>query len=157
MTNYAFIDGQNLYVGIRSQGWSLDLAKFRTHLRQKYHVSRAFYFVGYLPGNEGLYQRLRSAGFELVFKEVVQGARHDPKGNVDAHLVLWAMKELGNYDQAVLVSGDGDYYPLVDHLRDRGKLFAVIAPNRIFCSRLLRRSAGGTLRYVDSVRHLVER
>jgi uncharacterized LabA/DUF88 family protein len=157
MTTFAFLDGQNLYSGIKSLGWSLDLGKLRVHLRHKYHVTRAFYFIGYMAANEPLYARLRQQGYELVFKEVVQGQRHDPKGNVDAHLVLWAMKELPHYDQTVIVSGDGDYYPLVDYLMGKGKLFAVLAPNRTFCSRLLRRSAKGTLRYVEDIRHLVER
>jgi hypothetical protein len=29
MNNYAFIDGNNLYLGVRSQGWKLDYKKFR--------------------------------------------------------------------------------------------------------------------------------
>ena len=157
MNNYAFIDGQNLYAGVKSLGWSLDLEKLPVHLRQKYHATRAFYFIGYVAANQPLYAVLRQLGYEPVFKEVVQGQAHAPKGNVDAHLVLWAMKELANYDRAVLVSGDGDYYPLIDHLTERGKLFAVLAPNRRYCSSLLRRSAKGTLRYVEDVRHLVER
>src|SRR5215213_4169839 len=104
MRNYAFIDGQNLYAGIQSLGWSLDLQKFRVHLTQKYHVTRAFYFLGYMPGNQGLYQRLQAFGYELRFKPVVQGQAHDPKGNVDADLVLRAVVEQPNYDRAVLVS-----------------------------------------------------
>jgi hypothetical protein len=27
MNNYAFIDGNNLYLGVRSQGWKLDYKK----------------------------------------------------------------------------------------------------------------------------------
>lgn len=157
MTNYAFIDGQNLYSGIQSMGWSLDTSKFRIHLLQKYHVTRAFYFIGYMPQHQPLYAGLARSGYELQFKDVVQGNAHTPKGNVDADLVLKAMIELSNYQQAVIVSGDGDYYSLVDHLRSQRKLNAVIAPNRQFCSRLLRKSAGGTLRYVEDIRHLVER
>lgn len=157
MNNYAFIDGQNLYSGVRSLDWLIDLGKFRVHLRQKYHVTTAFYFVGYVATNERLYARLRNQDYELVFKEVVQRKKHEPKGNVDSHLVLWTMKELSRYDQAVLVSGDGDYYPLINYLAEEQKLFAVLAPNRRFCSRLLRKSAGGTLRYLEDVRHLVER
>lgn len=157
MNNFAFIDGQNLYSGIHSLGWAIDLQAFRVHLRQKYHVARAFYFLGFMPVNQRLYDRLRQFDYELVFKPVVQGAGHDPKGNVDADLVLRAMIELPNYDQAVIVTGDGDYYSLVAYLDTQGKLFAVVAPNRKFCSSLLRRSAKGKLRYLEDIRHLVER
>jgi uncharacterized LabA/DUF88 family protein len=157
MENFAFIDGQNLYSGVQSLGWSLDLRKFRVHLEQKYHVTRAFYFLGYMPENASLYQRLQGFGYELEFKPVVQGRGHDPKGNVDADLVLKTMIELPNYDQAVIITGDGDYYSLVAHLGNVGKLGAVLAPNRKFCSSLLRRSAAGSLRYVEDIRNLVAR
>ena len=157
MGNYAFIDGQTLYSGIQSLGWSLDLRKFRVHLEQKYHVTAAFYFLGYMPANASLYQRLQGFGYDLQFKPVVQGRGHDPKGNVDADLVLKAMIETSNYDKAVIVTGDGDYYSLVAHLTNQDKLAAVMAPNRKFCSSLLRRSAGGSLRYVEDIRNLVER
>ncbi len=33
--NYAFIDGQNLNLGIKRLGWALDFKKFRVYLREK--------------------------------------------------------------------------------------------------------------------------
>jgi len=32
--NYAFIDGQNLNLGIRELGWKLDFKKLRIYLRE---------------------------------------------------------------------------------------------------------------------------
>lgn len=84
------------------------MAKFRVHLRQRYHVTKAYYFVGFIATNQRLYDQLQRFGCELVFKEVVQGRSHEPKGNVDAHLVLWAMKELGKYDQATRSRSNDD-------------------------------------------------
>lgn len=51
------------------------------------------------------------------------------KGNVDADLVLWAMKEMPNYNKAVIVSGDGDFYSLVEYLDSQNRLLKLIAPN----------------------------
>lgn len=51
------------------------------------------------------------------------------KGNIDADLVLYAMKELPNYDKAVIVSGDGDFFGLIEHLAHHNKLLKVLAPN----------------------------
>lgn len=53
---YAFIDSQNLNLGIRSQGWVLDFKKFRLYLKNKYHVEKAYLFIGMVPGNEQLYE-----------------------------------------------------------------------------------------------------
>ncbi|KKP92579.1 MAG: hypothetical protein UR98_C0023G0008 [Parcubacteria group bacterium GW2011_GWA1_36_12] len=43
---YAFIDSQNLNLGIKSQGWKLDWRKFRQYLRNKYSVVKAYLFIG---------------------------------------------------------------------------------------------------------------
>lgn len=56
------------------------------------------------------------------------------KGNVDADLVLWAMKELPNYDKAVIVSGDGDYYSLVEYLQGQDKLLKLLPPSGNYSS-----------------------
>lgn len=65
---YAFIDSQNLNLGIQSQGWKLDWRKFRKYLRDKYHVSKAYLFIGYIYQNKHLYQNLKNYGYILIFK-----------------------------------------------------------------------------------------
>jgi len=55
-------------------------------------------------------------------------------------LVLYAAAiEFKNYDKAVFVSGDGDFYCLYEYLEKRGKLLNIIIPNRHNESRLLKR------------------
>lgn len=107
--NYAFIDSQNLEMSIKEQGWSLDHRAFRTYLKDKYNVTKAFYFIGYIATNADLYESLQQFGYILVFKPTLE-VRGRIKGNVDAELVLHAMIEYHNYDKAVIVSGDGDFF-----------------------------------------------
>lgn len=40
--NLAFIDGQNLHLGVREKNWKVDNSKFRTYLRDKYNVDEAY-------------------------------------------------------------------------------------------------------------------
>ena len=61
------------------------------------------------------------------------------KGNVDAELVLHAMIEYRNYDQAVIVSGDGDFFCLVKYLANNNKLRKLIVPNDKKYSSLYRK------------------
>ena len=44
--NYAFIDSQNLNLGVKSQGWDLNFSRFRQLLRDKYKVEKAYLFIG---------------------------------------------------------------------------------------------------------------
>ena len=116
LTNYAFIDSQNVHLGIRDLGWRLDWRKFRTLLRERYRVSTAYLFIGYLAENQDLYQSLQKAGYVLIFKPVLRDAHGKPKGNVDADLVLQAMIDYSHYERAVIVTSDGDFYCLVRYL-----------------------------------------
>ncbi len=67
---FAFIDSQNVNLGIRALGWKLDWRRFRVHLNETYEVTTAYIFIGYVPTNTDLYNSLQRAGFVLVFKPV---------------------------------------------------------------------------------------
>lgn len=140
--NYAFIDSQNLNLSIQEQGWKLDFGRFRKYLKDQYGVDKAFLFIGYVATNQNLYISLQNYGYILVFKPTLILPSGKPKGNVDAELVMHAMIEYPNYDKAIIVTGDGDYYCLLDYLRKKGKLLRLIIPNRYKYSALLRKFAG---------------
>jgi len=53
--NYAFIDSQNLNLAIREQGWKLDNKKFRVYLKEKYGITNAYLFIGYIPKYQSFY------------------------------------------------------------------------------------------------------
>jgi len=150
--NYAFIDGQNLYLGVSSLNWHFDYKRFRVYLKEKYGVSKAFLFIGYLSKEEKLYAYLRGCGFELVFKEVAKDSDGSPKGNVDVDLTLRAILQIEEYEQAILVTSDGDFAPLVGHLLSVGKLRAVLSPEHKLCSWLLRKYAKSKVDYLDKAR-----
>jgi uncharacterized LabA/DUF88 family protein len=153
MNNFAFIDNQNLNLGIQKLGWKMDWRKFRAFLKDEYGVTSAYMFIGYMPENEDLYNQMHDAGYLVVlkptlemFKTPVEGQPEKPeakdenkpavKGNVDAELVLYAVKEMPNYDKAVLISGDGDFFSLLEYLRDQGKLANLMVPNRQYSTLL---------------------
>ena len=139
--NYAFIDSQNLNLAIQEQGWKLDFRRFRKYLEDKYDVSKAFLFIGYVPTMQSLYTALQEDGYVLIFKPTLPLGGGKIKGNVDAELVLHSMIEYQNYTQAIIVTGDGDFYCLVEYLKKQGKLFRLIIPNKVKYSALLRRFA----------------
>ncbi len=139
LNNYAFIDSQNLNLSIRYQEWILDFRKFRRYLSRKYGVTRAFLFIGYVYQNQNLYTGLQKDGYILVFKPTLKLPSGKVKGNVDAELVLHAMIEYNNYDKALIVTGDGDLYCLVDYLIKKDKLLKLMIPNQNSFSSLFRK------------------
>lgn len=153
--NYAFIDSQNLNLGVQKIGWKMDWRKFRLWLQEKYGVTHAYMFIGYMAENESLYELMHDHGYLIVLKPTLEIKPHDKaengtpltekekedqkpviKGNIDADLVLHAMKEYPNYDKAVIVSGDGDFLGLIEYLVDQNKLLKILAPNRRYSTLL---------------------
>lgn len=140
---YAFIDSQNLNIGTQKFGWKMNWVRFRKFLAERYNVEKAFMFIGYIPENEDLYEKMHEAGYMVVLKPTfdVTKPRSDDqkeeekedarpvKGNIDADLVLWAMKEMSNYQKAIIVSGDGDFFSLVEYLEGKGRLAHVMTPS----------------------------
>jgi uncharacterized LabA/DUF88 family protein len=109
-------------------------------------------FIGYVPEFEPLYDQMHEAGYMVVLKPTFDVTRPQEdnsnketggeprsenseekkpvKGNIDADLVLWAMKEINNYDKAVIVSDDGDFYSLAEYLASKRKLLKLLTPTQ---------------------------
>ena len=143
--NYAFIDGQNfnkslqvLIEELETLEVDLDMNELRIYLTKNHAVKIAYYFVGYIPKYQNIYDKLTNQGYELKFKEV---AVHEDgiKGNVDVNLTLQSMIDINNYEKAVIITSDGDYACLVEYLHSKGKLECLIACSRDGCSYLLRK------------------
>ncbi len=117
----------------------MDFGKFRIYLKDKYDIVKAFIFIGYVPQNQDLYTNLQKDGYILIFKPTLKLPDGRAKGNVDAELVLHSMIEWDNYDKALIVTGDGDFYCLVEYLIKTGNLLKLMIPNKEKFSSLFRK------------------
>ena len=153
LNNFAFIDVQNVYLSVKSQGWKIDWVRFRIYLKEKHGVQKAYLFIGYIDGNNSLYSSLQEAGFICIFKPTLIYKNGKTKGNCDAELVLQAMIDFKNYEKAVIVTGDGDFYCLIKHLISEDKLQILLIPNQFKFSALLKlKEFGPFLRYMNELK-----
>jgi len=140
--NLAFIDGQNLYYSTSENKWSIDYRKLRTYLKDKYNVTEAYYFFGYIDDDQQkLYSNLQKAGFIVSFREHSSGLAGKKKGNVDTDIVFEVMKTLierKDFSKILLILGDGDYKKMVDYLIERGVFKKILFPNKSAASSLYR-------------------
>jgi len=149
--NYAFIDSQNVNLGVRELGWKLDFAKFRVYLKEKHAVKYAYIFIGYIPGNDVLYSALQKMGYICVFKPVLFYADGKVKGNCDGELILQAMIDYNHYDKAIVVTGDGDFACLIQYLYRNNKLKYALVPNINKYSALLRPAAKENILFMNNL------
>lgn len=177
--NLAFVDAQNLHFGTTKcyicakrlcreikdiklsdctcgTGWEVDLSKFRIYLKEKYSVSEAHYFLGYLhEENDLLYKGIQKAGFIVSFKEHHKLAKSQKKGNVDTDIVFEVMRNLVDnkeFDKIVLVSGDGDYKKLVQYLVDKKMFKKILFPNKKFASSLYKTLGSEFFDYLENIK-----
>ena len=152
--NLAYIDGQNLYMATSKNQvpWDIDLVRFRIYLDRKYNVKTAYYFLGYVQDeNQDLYEKIQNAGFILVFRKHNSLMLGTKKGNVDSDIIFSVMKKLykkEDFDNIVLVSGDGDYKMLVDFLIEENRFEKILFPERKRRSSLYKDL---TLNFFDSL------
>jgi uncharacterized LabA/DUF88 family protein len=135
---YIFIDGQNLYLGTRQDGWNLDFSRFYIYLKDKFRSKKIYYFIGYFQDeNVDMYNNLSGIGYEVIFKDTNSSHLNKKRGNVDIDIVFEIMKTVIESDPSskiILVSGDGDYKKVVDYLIFKNKFLKVLFPNRKFAS-----------------------
>lgn len=154
--NFAYIDNQNLYMATHkaSDPWEVDMRRLRVYLKEKYHVIKAYLFMGAFEYKHmDLYARFQEYGYVLIFREHGEKLAGKKKGNVDVDIVFEMMRDSftsAQMESAVLVSGDGDYYRTVSYLNDNGKLACVILPSRNGASSLYKKLTDEKRIYFDN-------
>lgn len=156
--NWAFIDMQNLYKGVQEKKWKINWKLFRQYLEQKYAVTKAVVFMGYVKENIGLYHSLKNAGFVLEFRKVNQlkDGRIDG-GNVDADLASYVMDYKNDYEKAIIIADDGDYCRTIESLVRQKKLALIISSHSIKeTSYLIKKIAPKIILSIESLRPIIE-
>ncbi|MBI2871959.1 MAG: NYN domain-containing protein [Chloroflexi bacterium] len=136
---------------VRGQGYELDYGAFRTWLtRGRQHVSLRVYTGLPVDKREirAFLRRLQLFGFEIVHlrgKTYKDGSVKRP--NADTAMITDLVREAPTYDEAVLVSGDGDFEYPVRALLAMGKRVQVVS-TREHLARDLRES-GADITFLD--------
>ncbi len=73
------------------------------------------------------FEALDSQGFEVKMKDLQVFYGGQKKGDWDIGIAMDAIRLSPKLDTVVLVTGDGDFVPLVEYLKNRGQLVEVVA------------------------------
>lgn len=125
-----FIDTQNMYYSARYL--------FRRKVDFKHIVSdatsgrRLIRAMAYViktktAEEQPFFDALAKAGIELREKDLIEYASGNKKGDWDVGLTIDVVRMLDMLDVVVLVSGDGDYAPLVQFCQSRGRIVELMS------------------------------
>src|SRR3989344_3044888 len=77
------------------------------------------------------YVKLQKFGYQLILKPVKRYEQNDGtfrrKANCDVEMAYYLMKEKDNFDKTLILSGDGDFLPVLKYLRKEKKDVIVLA------------------------------
>jgi len=82
-------------------------------------------------GRVHFYLKLKEFGYDLNLKPVKLYKQEDGttkrKANCDVDMTFHLMKEKDNFDRVIILSGDGDFLPVLKYLRNQEKEVIVLA------------------------------
>ncbi len=127
-----YIDVQNLQATFEKFNQHVRYDKFLDYLRNKYgEPFKAVCFVPYNPEDQHrkrLIDALALMGYRVVTKQIKHLPDGSVKANMDLEICLEVIKASNYLETIILVTGDGDFVPLVEELNRKGCRVITIGP-----------------------------
>lgn len=121
MRTLLIVDYANLKSSVKDMGFKLDIKRFLSYFRSNYNIMQARFYYGLDTRNKLSSRFLYSVskiGFIVVSKKVkyicIKKGTNPiflPKCNFDVEITLDITKYINDFDELVLISGDGDFAP----------------------------------------------
>lgn len=136
-----FVDVQNMYHSAKNLFGAN--ANFGNLLQDAVGNRQLIRAIGYVvraegPKEQSFFDALEKSGFELKVKDIQTFAGGAKKADWDVGMAIDALTIAKHVDVVILVTGDGDFTPLVSYLQNNeGNLVEVIAFGRSCSARLI--------------------
>ncbi len=106
------------------------------------------------------YLKLNEFGYRLFLKPVKMYTQNDGttkrKANCDVDMAFHLMKEKENFDRAIVLSGDGDFLPVLKYLKESGKNVIVLGRGPR-TAKEIKQFAGSNFRDFEYLREILRR
>ncbi len=124
-----FIDTQNIYHSARNfYNKNVDFGKLVSILNQNRNLIRAIAYViksDLSPKEISFFEALISKGIELRIKDIIILPDGTKKADWDIGIAVDAIRLSKFLDVIILVTGDGDFAPLVEYLKNQGNIVEI--------------------------------
>ncbi len=124
-----FVDVQNIFYAAKSFNARLDFEKLLELSVGKRRLIRAIAYVVQSPDvdQSNFISMLQQKSYEVKRKDLRQRSDGSAKGDWDMGMAIDIMRFVDKLDVVVLVSGDGDFVPLVELVKTLGPRVEVIS------------------------------
>ncbi len=136
-----FVDVQNMFYSARTLYQSkVDYTKLLHELVGNRQLVRAIAYVIQKPevDQDAFLEALKRAGYEIKIRELTVRDDGTARGDWDVGITIDAMSMARKLDTVILVTGDGDFVPLVDSLKGHGCRVEIVSFEQSTSNDLLR-------------------
>ena len=106
------------------------------------------------------YQKLGTFGYKLFLKPVKlyeqDAGSTKRKANCDVDMAFHLMREIDNFARIIVLSGDGDFLPVLKHLKESGKEVIVLGRGER-TAKEIKQFAGGNFRDFEYLKYSIRR
>ncbi len=135
-----FIDIQNMYYSARNlYGQKVNFLNIVKAATGDQQLIRAIaYGVATKSGDEtAFFEALHNVGIEVMTKDLLEYDSGQKKGDWDVGITIDIVRMCDMLDVVVLVSGDGDYVPVGEYVKGRGRIFQAMSFRESTSTRLV--------------------
>lgn len=105
------------------------------------------------------YLKLQGFGYNLYIKPVKFYEQGDEsikkKANCDVEMAFRLMKDVDNFDRVIILSGDGDFLPVLKYLKDQNKEVLILARGPR-TAKEIRQFAGSNFRDFEYLKYILQ-
>ena len=135
-----FIDTQNMYYSARNL--FKRKVNFKNIVEDGVAGRKLIRAIAYVVSTEGgennaFFEALENAGIETRKKPLMEYPSGQKKADWDVGLAIDVVQALDTLDVVVIVSGDGDFQPLVNYVQSRGRMVELMAFDRTTSGKLI--------------------
>ena len=149
-----FVDGNNMFYAQQKNGWFFDPRRILDYFTEPTDVRliNAFWYTGLKDPQDqrGFRDALISLGYTVrtkILKEYYDDSsgRYSQKANLDIEIVIDMFNTVDQYDQVILLSGDGDFERAIELLRSKNTHITVVSTEGMIAREL----RNATDQYID--------
>jgi len=135
-----FIDAQNLYHSAKNlykKKVNFDSIMKEALAGRKLIRSIAYVITSEAGDEQNFFEALEKLGIETKTKDLQVFSGGAKKGDWDVGLAIDAIKASNKVDAVIIASGDGDFVPLVEYLKNTGCQVEVVSFGRSSSGKLM--------------------
>ena len=153
-----FIDNSNIFQGFKKYNIKADYEKLKKIITKRRKLQGIFLYEGVVypmsPEKKKWYEDLSNrSGYEIKasFDKIASSGTIEKKVDIKIAIDVISLAYENAYDTAVLVSGDGDFVPVVKRVKELDKNVEVWAFRYSLANALKEKIEQGNINYLDDV------